>query len=104
MKTMKLSKNVREVCTHYIFFLEKYKLYSYVRNLICFVFQLLQSLKDSNGEKDEKDVEKAENMNKENKLNVPLGIKTSSLKYKSLLNPLFFLFKRVKKSRVECKA
>ena len=72
--------------------------------MLCFVFQLLQSLRDSNGEKDEKDVEKAENMNKENKLNVPLGIKTSSLKYKSLLSPLFFHFKRVKKYLVERKA
>ena len=74
--------------------------------VICFsfFFQLLQSLKDSNGENDEKDVEKAENMNKENKLNVPLGIKTSSLKYKSLLSPLFFPFKRMQKSQVERKA
>nr|XP_022310653.1 receptor-type tyrosine-protein phosphatase alpha-like isoform X2 [Crassostrea virginica] len=37
--------------------------------------KLLQSLRDSNGEKDEKDVEKAEDMNKENKLNVPLDSK-----------------------------
>ena len=89
---------------HTTFFFEKQKFYPYVRNLLCFVFQLLQSLEDSNGEKDEKDVEKAENMNKENKLNVPLGIKTSSLKNKSLLSPFFFHFKRVKKSRVERKA
>ena len=71
--------------------------------VICFAlfFQLLQSLKDNNGEKDEKDAEKTENMNKENKLNVPLGIKTSSLKYKRLLSPLFFHFKRVKKSQAQ---
>ena len=95
-----IKKCPRGLHTLYIFF--KYTFYPYVRNLLCFVFQLLQSLKDSNGEKDEKDVEKTDNMNKENKLNIPLGIKTSSLK--SLLGPLFFHFKRLKKSRVLRKA